>query len=120
VRRFAVLLVSLAGCYQSAAGDDAAPEASSIPTAAHSAIGADYPLSGVTATATSGIPECDAYFQKIENCRGLPPSTRTALVDAAKAMRESIAKATSPEMKDALKQSCQAATEALSVCDTNL
>jgi hypothetical protein len=114
-----ILIFAAAGCYQSAVDDDASPAASSIPTAAYSAIGADYPPPG-GGTATTGIPECDAYFRKINNCRSVPPSARAALLDAAKAMRESIAQATAPSAKEAMRESCKAATEALSICDTNL
>jgi hypothetical protein len=120
--RLALIVASaaIAGCYQSASDDDAAPRASSIPTAAYSAVGVDYPPPGAAAAGTTGIAECDAYFAKIESCRGVPPSTRSALIDAAKAMRKSIAQATTPEMKEAIRESCKAATDALTVCDTHL
>ena len=124
--RFSVVLcgwlLSGAACYESAGSDDdAAPAASSIPTAAHSAIGADYPPpGGAAAVVGSGIAECDAYFRKVEGCKGLPPSTLQSLKDAAKAMRQSIKQASSPEAKEAIRQSCEAATKALSACDTKL
>lgn len=115
----AVALVLATGCYQSTGDDDTTPVASTIPTAAYSAVGADYPPPG-GGTASTGIAECDDYFRKISDCKGVPAATRTALIDAAKAMRESIAQATTDDQKDAIKESCRAAADALSVCDTHL
>ena len=110
----------VAGCYQTASDDDAAPVVSSIPTAAYSATGADYPPPGAGAAGTTGIAECDAYIRKVQGCTNVPPSTRSALLDASKAMREQAIQAGTPEKKAAMKEACRAATEALSVCDTNL
>lgn len=109
----------LAGCYQTAADDDGAPAASSIPTAAYSAVGADYPPPG-GGTGSTGVAACDAYLRKIQSCKGIPVSAQTALRDAAKAMREAIASATSPEQKQALEEQCEQAAEALDMCDTHL
>ncbi len=112
---------SATGCYAAAGDDDASPTASSIPTAARSAVGADYPSPGSgLGSGTTGIAECDAYFRKIKMCKSLPPSSRTAIEDAAKSMREAIGQATSPEAKEALGEACKQAADALSVCDTNL
>lgn len=110
----------LAGCYQSASDDDTAPVASSIPTAADGAIGADYPAPGGGVAGTTGIPECDAYIKKVRDCTKVPPSTRSALMDAAKAMREQATQATTDAKKEAMKLSCKAAADALSICDTHL
>lgn len=114
-----ISLLLFAGCYQSAADDDGAPAASSIPTAAYSAVGADYPAPG-GGTGSTGVAACDAYLRKIETCKGIPASAQTALRDAAKAMREAIASASTPEQKEALEAQCEQAKDALDMCDTSL
>jgi hypothetical protein len=107
-------------CYQLAGDDEAAPVASAIPQAAHSAIGADYPAGSATTGFTTGIPECDAYFRKIATCKGLPPATLKALQDTADQMRETIRQTTAPEARKAVAEACKQTADALTMCDTQL
>ena len=61
----------------------------------------------------SGVKECDEYFEKVKNCKGMPEAAKKAMDDAAKNMKESISKAGTPEAKKAFASSCKQAADAL-------
>lgn len=61
----------------------------------------------------TGVKECDEYFEKVKNCKGMPEQAKKAMDDAAKTMRENINKAANAEAKKAFASSCKQASDAL-------
>lgn len=72
------------------------------------------PSSGDSAAST-GIAECDTYFDKVEKCTALPATSRLQILESKKTMRD--AAATSPMAKSSLADSCKKMSEALSMCN---
>ena len=116
-----LLLAGLcASCSEGSTSETSGPAAASvIPHAAPDAQGADYPPAGAASAvvSTTGVPECDAYFQKIRTCTALPKSAMTSFAEAEKAMREAITRSATPEARRAIGQACEQAQSSLTMCD---
>lgn len=65
---------------------------------------------------STGVAECDAYFKKIKECKGMPAEAKKALDDAAKTMKDAIDKAPNAEAKKAYAQGCKTASDAITGC----
>jgi hypothetical protein len=61
----------------------------------------------------SGVKECDEYFEKVKNCKGMPEAAKKAMDDAAKSMKDNISKAANADAKKAFASSCKQASDAL-------
>lgn len=62
----------------------------------------------------TGVKECDDYFAAVEKCtKAMPAEGKAALDQAAKAVRDTLAAAGSPEAKKAMATSCKSAQDAL-------
>jgi len=58
--------------------------------------------------------ECDEYLKTVEKClKDMPAEAKTAFEQSAKAQRDAIKAATTPEAKKALKDGCKTALDAM-------
>lgn len=57
-----------------------------------------------------GVPECDAYFDKIDSCSGLPQSTKDGMLKARDAMKQA---ASTSAGRTALASSCKQSMDSL-------
>ncbi|MBI4702633.1 MAG: hypothetical protein HY744_16045 [Deltaproteobacteria bacterium] len=68
------------------------------------------------ATGSTGVKECDEYFQKLKDCKGMPEASKAALEQAAETMRKSIAAAPNDAAKQAMAEGCKQGMAGLTAC----
>jgi 3-oxoacyl-ACP reductase-like protein len=87
-------------------------EAPAAPEAPAAATPAEAPA--VAAAGTTGVPECDDMYAKIEKCMAekVPEAQRGAMMDAFKQSKEQMVKMSAGN-KDAMAKSCKASGDAM-------
>jgi hypothetical protein len=66
-----------------------------------------------SATESIGVPECDDYFKKFEECINKNPAMKASMGDTVKQNREAWKQVAAGPGKDTLKTTCKAAADAI-------
>ncbi|MBI4700149.1 MAG: hypothetical protein HY744_03105 [Deltaproteobacteria bacterium] len=65
---------------------------------------------------STGIKECDEYFQKLKDCKGMPEASKAALEQAVETIKKSIAAAPNDAAKQAMAEGCKQGMAGLTAC----